>query len=421
MSPASQRQRTFSPAECDIAIVGGGMVGSTLALALGLEGFRVVVVEAREPGMEDGWTGFDIRVSAVTRASQRIFQALGTWQAMERRRVLAYREMFVWEDDDRTSVHFDSAEIGEPDLGHIIENRVILAALHEALSGLDTVSWRCPARVVTLDTGTQGASLWLEDGDEVRANLVVGADGARSRIRDLACINLDDESYGHDALVATVRTEGLHRDTAWQRFLPDGPLAFLPLPEGHSSVVWSAPPGRVKRLLVLSDEDFNRELTDAFQERLGAVVWSGARAAHPLRSRHAWQYVKPRLALVGDAAHTVHPLAGQGLNLGLLDAASLAQTLTDARGEDPGDYRILRGYERDRRGHNRLVQAAMGAFKHLFTNPFPPLVSARGVGLYLTDHAPRVKDLFMRQALGLSGDLPRLARPVGERGSCTGE
>jgi 2-octaprenylphenol hydroxylase len=398
----------------DAVIVGGGMVGGTLACALARDGLSVGVVESRPavaPADEPD-EPFDLRVSALTRASEAVLRRLGVWAGVERRRLAPFREMFVWDAYSAGAVGFDSAEVAEPTLGHIVENRVLVQALEERIQGLPGITWLRPERPLALRVGDASAVLRLESG-LVSCRLVVGADGARSRLRDLAHIGVRSRPYGHRALVATVRPERGHGETAWQCFLPTGPLAFLPLPDGHCSIVWSAPDWRVEELLALSAQVFAQALGEAFEGRLGRILWVGRRVAFPLVRQHADQYVRERVALVGDAAHTIHPLAGQGVNLGLLDAAALAEVVADAvrGGKDPGSLRSLHRYERWRRGHNLLVQSAMDGFKALFGTEAAPVAALRGAGLRLTDRAGPAKRLIMSQAMGLAGDLPALARP----------
>ncbi len=394
-----------------IVVVGAGMVGGTLACDLARRGFDVAVVEAGVPTNEADWREFDVRVSAISRASERIFERVGAWEGMRTRRISPFREMHVWDARSSGAIHFDSADIGEALLGHIIENRVVVAALEERLASLEQVTWYRPDRLVDLEHTNDGIRLVLDSG-EVEAQLAVGADGAGSRVRTLAGIQCNVKDYGQQGLVATVETSESHRETAWQRFLPEGPLAFLPLAGRYSTIVWSAPAQTVHSLLDLDEEAFCVELEDAFEGRLGAVEWVGQRAAFPLRRQHALAYVQPGIALVGDAAHTIHPLAGQGANLGVLDAACLAEVLEDgrARGRNAGHYLTLRRYERWRKGENLLMQAAMDGFKGLFGSQLMLLRMVRGIGLNLTDSAMPAKKLFMRRAMGLAGDLPAAAR-----------
>lgn len=395
----------------DVIVVGGGMVGATLACALGQGGLRVGVVEAREPRLFDPHADYDLRVSAISRASQRIFTGIGVWPGLLARRVSPYRHMCVWDATGPGEIHFDAADLGEPDLGHIIENGVIQDALRERLRSLESVDWICPAQLRALRVTRTGAQIELDDDRVLEAALVVGADGAQSRVRDLAGIGLRAQAYGQKGVVATVAMERSHERTAWQRFLPTGPLAFLPLADGRCSIVWSTSDAEAERLLRLTDADFADVLGKAFGLRLGRITGVSPRAAFPLRGSQADRYVQPRVALVGDAAHTIHPLAGQGANLGFLDAAVLAELLL-AKPGDAGALSLLRRYERSRRGENLLMMRAMEGFKLLFGSEQATLRWARNLGLRLTDRAGPLKDLIMRRAMGLSGDLPALARTL---------
>lgn len=397
--------------EYDVIIVGGGMVGATLACALAQGGMSIAVIESHEPPAFDPEADYDLRVSAISRASQRIFEGLGAWRGMCARRVSPYREMHVWDAAGPGRIHFSAAELGEPDLGHIIENSVVQAALLERLAALDGARWYCPAGLRRLQVTEGGAQVELSDGRRLTAALVVGADGANSRVRELSGISRSTRAYDQRAVVATVRTERGHAHTAWQRFLPTGPLAFLPLADGRCSIVWSADTAEAGRLMAMEDTAFRQALGRALDYRLGQVIETGPRAAFTLRGSQAVPYVRPRIALVGDAAHTIHPLAGQGANLGFLDAATLAEVLL-RQGGDPGAYPRLRRYERARRGDNLAMMRAMEGFKLLFGAQAAPLRRLRNLGLTLTDRAVPVKHALMRRAMGLSGELPALARSL---------
>ena len=400
----------------DLIIAGGGMVGSALACALGAADLKIALLEGGpleriRPGME-----LDSRVSAINRASQRIFAAVGAWDGMAAWRVSPFRDMRVWDATGFGGIHFDSADLGEPLLGWIIENRVIQYALLERARQLPAVDLRCPAALETAEPlPGNGWRVRISDGREFTARLLVGADGASSRIRQLADIQTGGWSYGQNAVVANVRTAEPHRETAWQRFLPTGPLAFLPLHDGRCSIVWSTTPERADSLLALDERDFGAALAEAFDQRLGAIVEIGPRAAFPLRLQHARAYVKPGIALIGDAAHVVHPLAGQGVNLGLLDAATLAEVVSDAiaAGHDCSSFKTLRRYERWRKGDNLLMLGVMDGFKRLFGNPLPPVRLLRNIGINLTDAVGPLKNRIARRAMGLEGDLPKLARAAG--------
>jgi len=397
----------------DVLIVGAGMVGATLACSLARTALRVGVLEAHPP--QTGWDNhiFDLRVSAITAASQQIFTGLGVWQAMVAQRVSPFREMHVWDAAGDGIIHFDSAEIGEDRLGYVVENRVIQKALLDRMTTLENVEFICPARLASMDINAESAILQLEDGRSITARLVVGADGGNSQVRQLAGIGTRGWSYEQKAIVATVKTSLPHCETAWQRFLSQGPLAFLPLNNGGCSIVWSTSPAHADELLDMDEQEFMSELTRAFDAKLGQVVECGQRAAFPLRLQHVDTYIKDRLALIGDAAHTIHPLAGQGVNLGLLDAAALSEVLGNACDKhlDIGALHVLRRYERWRKGDNLVVMAVMDGFKRLFGSSLEPLRKIRNVGLNITDAVTPLKNQIMLHAMGLKGDLPRLARP----------
>ncbi len=389
-------------ADFDIVISGAGLVGLALAAALGREGFSVAILEAREPVHDWPADSIDLRVYAISRASQRLLDALGAWPAIA---PLAqpYREMHVWDAGSEGEIHFDSAELGEPDLGHIIESRVIERALLDVVESTGAVTRFCPARLQTFEYDDGRQHIGLDDGKSLTARLLIGADGKHSRVRDLAGIHVQVSDYGQQALVAVVETEKPHQETAWQRFLPSGPLAFLPLHDGRCSIVWSATSSKAQTLLALDDQAFCRALGEAFEYRLGEIRTVGDRVLFPLQAQSAEAYVKPGLALVGDAAHVVHPLAGQGVNLGLKDVQALADELHAAResGRNPGAFSVLRRYERARRGDNQLTLAAMSAFKQLFGSTLTPVRLARGLGLKLFDRATPVKAQIIRSAMGL--------------------
>ena len=396
--------------EFDVVVVGGGMVGAALAVALGMAGRSVAVVEARLPSAWRPADDYDLRVSAINRASQHLLERLGAWPAILGRRANAYRRMRVWDACSSGDIEFDAVDLGESDLGHIIENRVIQESLLERIEQLDTVRLFAPFGVESLAMGPQGARVGLSDGGELLARLVVGADGARSRVRELAGVRRSERRYGQTAIVATVATEAPHESTAWQRFLPTGPLAFLPLGDGRSSIVWSSTSTEAERLLALDDAEFRSELARAADLRLGCITACSARAGFPLVGGQSYPYVQPRVALIGDAAHSIHPLAGQGVNLGLMDAAELAGVL-GASGRDPGSMVVLRRYERARRGENEAVMRLMEGFRLLFGSQLPLLPWVRGRGMRLVGALEPLKRRLMSHALGTAGRRPELAAP----------
>lgn len=394
----------------DVIITGGGIVGATAACALGRAGARVAIVEAREP-VPVGQQQPDPRVFALTRASERIFRSLGVWEMIVAQGAFAFSDMEVWDAGGEGVTHFDCAELGEPCLGHIIEPRIIETALLTQLVADNNISRFCPARFKSVEVLEKDVAVTLEDGRRVTASLVIAADGVRSPVREALGIRTRRHDYRQSSVVARVNTAEPHCDTAWQRFLPGGPLAFLPLQDGWSSIVWTLPTAEAGRIKDLDQQAFHEELGAAFAHRLGSIVDSGEREAWPLQRMHAGHYVLDRAALIGDAAHTIHPLAGQGVNLGLLDAAALTEVIVAARrdGRDPGALRVLRRYERWRRGDNLLMMWSMDALNRTFSNTQPPLGQVRNLGLSLVNNSAVLRRLFMRHAMGLDGDLPALA------------
>jgi 2-octaprenylphenol hydroxylase len=396
----------------DVLIIGGGMVGSALACALGDTSLKVAVLD-RAPAATPAAVGFDQRVSAITLASQALFENVGAWEGMTRRRVSPVREMQIWDAGGSGSIHFNAAEIGEACLAWIIENSVIQAALVERLHQYINVHYLSPVEIADIALADDGANVTLQDGRRLRAHVLVGADGADSAVRRAAGIETQSLNLNQKGIVATVTTEQPHGQVARQRFLVTGPLAFLPLDEPHTcSIVWSADTTRADQLLALDNTAFMAELQQAFGEPLGKIQTIGPRAGFPLALSHAKAYTASHLVLVGDAAHTVHPLAGQGVNLGFLDAAALAEVLLDAvaKQKDIGAHAVLRRYERWRKGDNLAMISVTGGFRYLFGNDLPGVSQLRNLGLDLTNIATPIKNFIMRRASGLEGDLPKLAR-----------
>ncbi|MGR6841439.1 FAD-dependent 2-octaprenylphenol hydroxylase [Aliivibrio wodanis] len=396
----------------DVAIIGGGMVGLTVAAALEQSGLRIAIIESQLPETELADLP-DIRVSAISRASENILDNVGAWQGIKSRRAAPYTSMKVWEQDSFAHIDFDADQIAQRNLGHIVENRVIQLSLLDTISKQDNVTLLAPERCSNIMFGESEAWLTLESGKAITAKLVVGADGANSWLRNQVDIPLTHWDYGHSALVANIRTVENHNQTARQIFRPEGPLAFLPLGEENlSSIVWSLDPLNAENLVSMPEEDFNKQLTAAFDNQLGLCKVEGARQAFPLKMRYAKDFVKERVVLVGDAAHTIHPLAGQGVNLGLADAAALAETIIELHqeGKDIGSKVNLRSFERWRKAEAAQMIASMQGFKELFSgvNPIKKLV--RGIGMSLTNELTPVKDECLKRALGVSGRLPKIAQ-----------
>ena len=399
--------------DADIVIVGGGIAGLALACALGDGGRRIVVLEAREapaepvadPDADDRIDGYDVRVSALTPRSTGFLKSLGAWDAVERRRYCSYAHMTVWDAEGTGRIDFDAREVAATSLGSIVENRVIVAALAERIARLPRVDLRAPARLADLEIHDAAAELTLEGGTQLRCGLVVAADGALSPTRGRLGPRTREWDYRHRAIVTTAAFEEPHQHTAWQRFLPTGPLALLPLPsvgDRLCSIVWSIDEDKADELLDRDDAAFAAALSEASEHALGAVTACAPRHAFPLRQRHAVDYVLPRAALVGDAAHSIHPLAGQGINLGLADVAVLAAELlaADDRGLDVGRIEVLRRYQRRRKGDNLRMMAAMDGFKRLFEQDALPVRWLRNTGMRGVAALPGLKRRIIREAMG---------------------
>lgn len=401
----------------DLLIVGAGMVGSALALALQHSGLEILLLDGSPLSIKpfDEQSAFEPRVSALSAASQRILERLGAWQGISERRLSPYSDMRVWDGSGTGQIHFSAASVHAEVLGHIVENRVVQDGLLERLHDSE-IGLLANARLEQMRRSGDDWLLTLADGRTLRAPLVIAADGANSAVRRLTGCETREWDYLHHAIVTNVRCAQPHQTTAWQRFTDEGPLAFLPLlrdgQQNWCSIVWSTTPEQAEHLMALSDEAFCAELERAFEGRLGGVLQADPRVCVPLRQRHAKRYVAEGLALIGDAAHTIHPLAGQGVNLGFLDAAVLAEELLHAyeRGERLADIRVLSRFERRRMPHNLALMAAMEGFERLFQADPLPLRWLRNSGLKWVEQLPQAKALFVRKALGLSGDLPELAR-----------
>lgn len=398
----------------DVVIVGGGMVGTCVAALLAgderLADRRVAVVEPVAPrAPRDG--AMDLRVSALSRASERILRHAGAWPAIEPH-ACPYGEMMVWDAagrrDGRDVLRFSAAETGEPDLGCIVENLRVQWALQESPRLREVTLLRAGLEDLAFDE--EAARVVLSDGRRYSCALLIGADGGRSRVRELCGIGRAGWSYGQTAVVAHLRTERPHRDTAYQRFLPEGPLALLPLRDGRVSLVWTTTPDDAAALQALDADAFGRRVTEASDRVLGALQLDSERAGLPLALWHSREYVRPRLALVGDAAHTIHPLAGQGVNLGFLDAAALVEVLGDAvgSGDDPYSLRALRRYERWRRSENALMLGATDTINRVFGEKNVAFAALRRAGLALVAAQPLARRALVQRALGLEGDLPAL-------------
>lgn len=389
----------------DLVVVGAGMVGSLFVLRLLqsplAKGLRIAVIEGQQTVAPQG--DYALRVSSLSLASEALIDQVGCGDALRALRHCRFTDMKVWDADGTGSVHFRAKEAGESHLGSLYENDSIQAVLSQALWRQPQVTAFCPDRLSDVQRLLQGWRVQTASGVLLETPLLVAADGALSRTRELAGIQCAQWDYQQQGLVATVCTELPHANTAWQRFLSTGPLAFLPLDNPHyCSIVWTLPSAQAQHLLSCADDEFNAELTQAFERKLGAVSVVSKRAAFPLIARHAEHYVLPGLALIGDAAHSIHPLAGQGVNLGFLDAAALADRLIQglSKGLHLHDDFNLRRYSRDRRGHNELFMHSMTGMEWLFASDSPFWRMARNQGMRWFNQSGPIKQMVMSAALG---------------------
>lgn len=385
----------------DIVVVGAGMVGSAAALLLMRQGLRVALVEERAPRPWLAHDEVDLRVVALAPSSIKLFEDLDVWTSIRAARASAYRRMRVWDASAAGELNFDAADRGDAALGYIVEIRLIQHMLWQVLSA-SSVALFCPVKIVSLESAEQARIVVLADGARLHTRLVIAADGLTSPLREWSGIATAGHVYDQRAVVAHVATERSHEHTAWQRFLPGGPLAFLPLADGRCSIVWSAPTQQAEELLALDDVAFCTELGAAFDFRLGAIAACSARASFPLRLQLAERYIAERLVLMGDAAHVVHPLAGQGVNLGLRDVTALCDVLKRAvdNARDPGSNSTLRAYERQRRSENALAGWGLDVIHRLFGHTSTPLVMARGFGLAALNSLAPIKQRLMDHAAG---------------------
>ncbi|PKG39477.1 FAD-dependent 2-octaprenylphenol hydroxylase [Psychromonas sp. Urea-02u-13] len=393
----------------DLTIVGGGMVGLTLAASLAKSTLNIAIIENNQANSLSETPA--TRVSAISAASRTIFEKLDVWPAINPQRITPYDTMTVWEKDSFGKIAFDAQQVDATQLGYIIENEQIQHALLTTVQKQSNVTFYSPDKLTNIALGDGEAWLTLESGKNITTKLVVGADGANSWVRNKVDIPLTHWDYNHHALVATVKTDLAHEHCARQVFTPDGPLAFLPLFEKDlCSIVWSVPPEKAKQLLALSDREFNKQLTRTFDNRLGFCELQSERHSFPLTMRYARDFAKHRIALIGDAAHTIHPLAGQGVNLGLLDAVSLAQCILEnsEADKDIGVYANLRQFERWRKTEATQMIASMEVLKQLFQGDNPLKKTARDLALIFADNVSPLKKQFIKQAMGLSGELPAI-------------
>ncbi len=402
----------------DIIIVGGGMVGLSLAAGLIQSDYAVTVIESSEIP-DDFSFPVQIRVSALSRASENWLKSLGAWQYIPTQRLSTYRKMKVWQQDtdetdkdetDKTVVEFNATDLAQPDLGHIIENRVIVTALKKSLFELAAAGAhfklleQTSAQLLLVDSDQ--VELILTSGDKIQSQLIVAADGARSWVRKQLNIPQSQKPYAQKALVALIESENNHQKTAWQKFLSTGPLAFLPMKQKNlHSIVWTVTNEMADSLLNTTEATFVEQLDQAIQHKFGSLKLTSDIGAFPLIAAHVRSYVRHRSILVGDAAHSIHPLAGQGVNLGFGDAKALVKLLAHARKDgqqQAGSQVLLRAYERQRRLQNQLTQGAMSVINQGFADQRQLMVLARRYGMTWVNNSTFIKKQLMRQALGLN-------------------
>ncbi|HBR1494939.1 2-octaprenyl-3-methyl-6-methoxy-1,4-benzoquinol hydroxylase [Klebsiella pneumoniae] len=385
----------------DVAIVGGGMVGGALALGLAQQGFTVTVLEKATPPAFDPASAPDVRISAISAASVGLLKSLGVWDAIRAMRVHVYRRLETWEWES-AHVAFDAAELKLPELGYMVENKVLQWGLWQALAAHEAVTLRVGSELKTMQRGETQTALHLREGETIHARLVIGADGANSQVREMAGIGVHAWQYQQSCMLISVECADDPGDSTWQQFTPSGPRAFLPLFDHWASLVWYDAPARIRQLQSMTMAQLQQEIASHFPARLGQVTPQAA-GAFPLTRRHALQYVQPGLALVGDAAHTIHPLAGQGVNLGYRDVDALLEILAEARGrgEDWASLPVLKRYQARRRADNFIMQSGMDLFYAGFSNDLAPVRMLRNIGLMAAERAGMLKRQALKYALGL--------------------
>ncbi len=390
----------MSSSTFDIVVVGAGMVGSSAAIALARKGFRVAIVETALPHESDkmGDDNYDLRVSAISPRSRNILEQLGIWQQLDNKRVCYYEQMHIWHQHGEASVAFDAVDLARDNLGAIVENRLLLHALHRACEREVEIEWFMPDSIeALLENHAHGVELRLSSGRCLTAGLLLAADGRNSPTRNLAGIDAQTGQYQQTAIVANVDTEFSHRFTAWQRFLSTGPLAFLPLANGQSSIVWSCDDDFAAQLIKATDDEFCNALAEAFEFKLGGVISSSARMSFPLGWHHCERWLEGRVLLIGDAAHSVHPLAGQGVNLGFSDVETLARLIGERSEAIP--HKRLRRYERQRKSETWVAGTSFGALKWIYGMDQRWFTGVRNLGMRVVDEVPWFKRAIMEKAI----------------------
>ncbi len=396
----------------DVLIVGGGPVGGSLACALASAGISSVVVD-RAPAEELLAPSFDGRATAVAQGPKKMLKQIGVWRTLGTN-VTPIKDIRVADGQSRLFLHYDHEDVGEDALGYMVENRRLRHAVLTAAKAFPAVTYIAPSEIDALERTERAVTASLISGDLLTASLVVGADGRNSFVRDHAGLALTQWPYHQSGIVCTVEHEKPHYNIAHEHFYPAGPFAILPLTGNRSSIVWTESEADAAGLVALAEADFISELAQRAGDFMGALEVVGPRWSYPLSLQYTRTSTAPRLALAGDSAHGIHPIAGQGLNMGLRDVAALAEVLADARrlGLDIGSSQVLQKYDQWRRFDNTIMLASTDGLNRLFSNDIAPLRIARDLGLAAVNHVGPLKKFLMRQAMGLTGTLPRLLRGV---------
>jgi len=402
MKPSTKNQQT----DFDIIIVGGGMVGLSVAAGLA-EHYKIAIVDSSELSFEFP-KEIGIRVSAITRASENWLIQLNAWQQIPSDRLSSYRQMKVWDAQGSGELSFSAQHVAQPNLGHIVENSVIQSALLKAIEPFiesGQINLITNQKITKICIDKDDTQLVMNDGTQLTSQLIIAADGANSWVRKYMGFTLNIESYQQSALVALIESENSHQRTAWQRFLPSGPLAFLPMKQNNlHSIVWSLDENLIEQRLSSTVKQFEKMLEESIEHKFGKLKLVSDRAVFPLIARHANSYTQHRVVLVGDAAHSIHPLAGQGVNLGFKDAKALVSCINEGFSEpsDAGNKRYLRQYQRLRMGDNLQVQKSMGFIKQGFANEQKLVTYFRNLGMGLIDSKPKLKKAMIKTALNLT-------------------
>ena len=390
----------------DLIIVGGGMVGLSLAALLKDSPLKIAIIESQEiVSLDQQADSMTYRVSAIARSSQKILQSVGAWELLPAHRLCHYQAMCVWDENTSAELNFSAQQLAEADLGHIIENALLQSALFQSLNECPQVTFFTQNKVEQIQIEQQHAQLFLVNGERLECRLLVGADGAQSWVREATGFETHEVSYQQQAIVANVTCQKAHEHTAWQRFLATGPIAFLPMAQAHlCSIVWSVDNPLAEELMSLPADLLERRIAAAFDYRLGEVELASEVAKFPLFARHSQDYVQERVVLIGDAAHSIHPLAGLGVNLGFVDAAELSQQLIEIinRAGDIGHKALLRPFERKRKAHNHSVQKAMTLLNWGFQQRELAAVMLRSLGMNFIERSSLAKETLIKQAMYLN-------------------